>query len=223
MGELVREVPLFTRDDSRPEELLAYEWLVTNGLGGFASGTLAGVLTRRYHGLLVAALPAPLGRVVMLSRLEEQLELPSGAAVRLDGEERVGQLRLPAAGLLTRFRLESGLPVWRYEADGFVLERRLLLAHRQNTVYDRDRARRFLDGVIASLGEHGVGSVSEIFDAEEPHTPRGCVAQAWSVAEVLRAWVKTAPQADETRTGSTPTPEGFEGAAGRDRERAAEG
>jgi hypothetical protein len=44
------------------------EWLVTNGLGGFASGTVSGVVTRRYHGLLIAALPAPLGRFVMAGR-----------------------------------------------------------------------------------------------------------------------------------------------------------
>ncbi len=53
-------------------------------------------------------------------------------------------------------------------------------------------ARRFLDGFEAHLAEACVGSISEIFDAEPPHTPRGCVAQAWSVAEVLRALVKTA-------------------------------
>jgi predicted glycogen debranching enzyme len=52
-------------------------------------------------------------------------------------------------------------------------------------------ARRMLEGFAAHLAEAGIGSISEIFDAEEPFTPRGCVAQAWSVAEVLRAWVKT--------------------------------
>ncbi len=52
---------------------------------------------------------------------------------------------------------------------------------------DYTGARRFSEACI--------GSISEIFDAEEPFTPRGCVAQAWSVAEVLRCWVKTSPQA----------------------------
>src|SRR5574337_2149211 len=50
------------------------EWLVTNGLGGFASGTVAGLLTRRYHGLLVAALAPPLGRVLLVSKFEETAE-----------------------------------------------------------------------------------------------------------------------------------------------------
>ncbi|MEX2153126.1 MAG: amylo-alpha-1,6-glucosidase, partial [Gemmatimonadaceae bacterium] len=58
---------------------------------------------------------------------------------------------------------------------------------------DKAGARRFLDGLIAHLPDFGVGSIAEIFDAEPPYTPRGCVAQAWSVAEVLRCWVKTAP------------------------------
>ena len=56
---------------------------------------------------------------------------------------------------------------------------------------DRAGARRLLDGFANHLDEACVGSVSEIFDAEEPFTARGCVAQAWSVAEALRCWVKT--------------------------------
>src|SRR6476659_1442748 len=51
------------------------EWLVTNGLGGYAAGTVAGVMTRRYHGLLVASLPVPLGRTVMLNHLLERVRL----------------------------------------------------------------------------------------------------------------------------------------------------
>ena len=51
------------------------EWLVTNGIGGFASGTVAGLNTRRYHGLLLAALNPPLGRTMILARLDEQVTL----------------------------------------------------------------------------------------------------------------------------------------------------
>ena len=65
-------------DPSNTEANATREWLVTNGLGGFASGTVAGVITRRYHGLLIAALPAPLGRIVMLSHVAEQLRWPDG-------------------------------------------------------------------------------------------------------------------------------------------------
>ena len=55
----------------------------------------------------------------------------------------------------------------------------------------RREARRFLDGLLAHLDDYGVGSLAEIFDAEHPYTPRGCIAQAWSVAEVLRCYVRT--------------------------------
>jgi glycogen debranching enzyme len=57
---------------------------------------------------------------------------------------------------------------------------------------DRAGARRFLTRFADHFGEACIGSISEIFDAEEPYTPRGCIAQAWSVAEVLRSWLKTA-------------------------------
>ena len=58
---------------------------------------------------------------------------------------------------------------------------------------DRAGARRFLEGFVPHLGEACFGSISEVFDAVGPFTPGGCVAQAWSVAEVLRAWLATAP------------------------------
>ncbi|HYI92795.1 MAG TPA: amylo-alpha-1,6-glucosidase, partial [Bryobacteraceae bacterium] len=58
---------------------------------------------------------------------------------------------------------------------------------------DRAGARKFLAGFEHHLANEGaIGSLSEIFDAEEPYHQRGCVAQAWTVAEVLRCWVKTA-------------------------------
>ncbi len=57
---------------------------------------------------------------------------------------------------------------------------------------DRATARSFLEGFVSHLGEACIGSISEIFDADAPFTPRGCIAQAWSVAEVLRCWLKTA-------------------------------
>ncbi|MBW8874629.1 MAG: glycogen debranching enzyme family protein [Acidobacteria bacterium] len=119
-----------------PESLLTREWLIANGLGGYASGTLSGVPTRRYHGLLVAAQPAPLGRMLMLCQVDEVLRLPDGTIVRLGGEQRAGEEPVaPGAGHLAEFRLEWGLPVWTYEAGAFRLEKRVILAHRQNTVH----------------------------------------------------------------------------------------
>jgi predicted glycogen debranching enzyme len=132
---LVRRVTFDAEHLADPARLLSREWLVTNGLGGYAAGTLAGVITRRYHGLLIAALPAPLGRLVMMSQLGERLRLPSGRVVWLSGEERHGgTLYVEGANRLTEFRLEAGLPVWVYTIDGYVLEKRLLLPRFQNTV-----------------------------------------------------------------------------------------
>ena len=119
-----------------PDAVIGREWLVTNGLGGYASGTLAGVATRRYHGLLIAALPNPLGRMMMLNRVAEQIVLPDGSAATLGGQERAeGGLELPPLDSLRGFRLEAGLPVWEYQIGTVVVEKRIVLPARQNTVY----------------------------------------------------------------------------------------
>ena len=60
-------------------------------------------------------------------------------------------------------------------------------------VYAGILARRDVQSQLDELREHGIGTISEVFDAEQPWTPHGCIAQAWSVAEVLRCWIKTAP------------------------------
>jgi predicted glycogen debranching enzyme len=105
--------------------LVEREWLVANGIGGYAAGTLAGVITRRFHGLLVAGLRNPLGRTMMLNQLTEWLVLPDGKELALGG---------PRATSLSQFRLELGLPVWLHEVEGLRLEKRVYLPARQNTV-----------------------------------------------------------------------------------------
>ena len=100
------------RGDS-PDELAVREWLVTNGLGGYACGTIGGACIRRFHGKLIAALPAPLGRTMMLNHLEEWVE---DAELQLD-----------------EFRLECGVPVWRYTAGGVRFEKRVIMPYGQNT------------------------------------------------------------------------------------------
>ena len=118
------------------QRLVESEWLVTNGLGGYASGTVAGVNTRRYHGLLVAALPNPIGRLVMLNHVAERIALPDGRSTALGGEERVaGRLDPDVASRLKEFRLEAGLPIWQYQWEGMEVEKRLFMPHKQNTVY----------------------------------------------------------------------------------------
>lgn len=132
---LVRRLHFDDPHDARRDDLISREWLVTNGLGGYASGTLAGVPTRRYHGTLIAALPSPLGRTFLLGPLSEQIRLPSGATFRFGGGEFTGgRLQLDGSAQLREFRLENGLPVWRYELEGYVLEKRVMMPHMHNTV-----------------------------------------------------------------------------------------
>lgn len=122
--------------ESSRELLLNREWIVTNGLGGYASGSVSGAITRKYHGILIAALPAPLGRMVMWSHVSEFLRFGNDDLVSLGAEERAGgQLDLQGADYLREFRLEDGLPVWIYAVRDLVLEKRVLLPHLQNTVH----------------------------------------------------------------------------------------
>jgi len=131
----IRRVPWPPSGAASPDSLVTHEWLVTNGLGGYASGTVAGVITRRYHGLLIAALEAPLGRTVMLSHVAEQLRFPAGRRIEIGGRERTGDAPdAHGTGYLVEFRLEGGLPVWRYDIEGVVIEKRVFLRYMQNTV-----------------------------------------------------------------------------------------
>src|SRR5688572_20191769 len=95
------------------------EWLVTNRLGGYAGGTVGGGLTRRYPGQLIAALPTPFGRVVMLNYVMEQLRLPDGRIVPVAAVNRTdaGE-EFTASQYMTGFRLEEGLPVWQFDVEG---------------------------------------------------------------------------------------------------------
>jgi predicted glycogen debranching enzyme len=123
------------RGDPR-DDLLVREWLITNSLGGYASGTIGGANTRRFHGFLIAALPAPLGRTMMFNHLEEILEGPDDLCWRLSGDEHGGRgVVFPEDGTLEEFSLENGKPVWRFSGNGIRLEKRVLMPHLQNTAY----------------------------------------------------------------------------------------
>ena len=125
------EVSLRPAPRPRP---LGDEWLVTNGLGGYASGTISGACTRCYHGLLIAALPIPLGRTMMLNHLSVEIILPDGHVGELDREELPEESEADEAWL-GDFQLEAGLPVWRYQVGAYRLEKRVLMPHLQNTVF----------------------------------------------------------------------------------------
>jgi len=122
-----------------PALLRQREWLVTNGLGGFASGTLLGPATRRYHGLFVPNLAEPKGRYVMISRLDEEVLAGDVHALLGGAEYTDGRLGTQTHEYLRSFRFESLMPTWRFEIAGRVIERTLVMPHGRNTVYAQYR------------------------------------------------------------------------------------
>ena len=134
----------WTRNDPL-DALITREWLVTNGIGGYASGTIGGACTRRFHGYLIAALPAPRARTMMLNHLEESVVGPNSMCWKLSGDEHGGgkEVDFPEPDFLDEFVLENGLPVWRFSKNGIRIEKRVLMTHLQNSTYI---AYRFLEG-----------------------------------------------------------------------------
>ncbi|HKR37123.1 MAG TPA: amylo-alpha-1,6-glucosidase, partial [Steroidobacteraceae bacterium] len=120
--------------DRDPLELRHREWLVTNGLGGYASGTISGIHTRKYHGLFVPNLAAPKGRHVMISRCDESAGTSTGpvhlGGAEFEGDRFVGE----SHRYLQEFRLDHRIAVWTFELDDIVLEKSIVMPHNQNTV-----------------------------------------------------------------------------------------
>ena len=115
------------------EAAASREWLETNGLGGFACGTVAGVNTRRYHGLLIAAQNPPGGRMLLLSKMEETLII-GDRRIDLSTNEYGGAIHPEGYLLLTGFRL-APFPTWTFEVDGARLEKTVFMPHGSNTVH----------------------------------------------------------------------------------------
>jgi predicted glycogen debranching enzyme len=106
------------------------EWLETNGLGGFASSTVAGLNTRRYHGLLVAALQPPVGRAVLLSKLDETLVI-DGRRHDLSANQYPGAIHPEGFRYITGFRLDP-FPVVTYDVEGVVVEKSIWMIQGRN-------------------------------------------------------------------------------------------
>src|SRR5579863_8011347 len=113
------------------DQALRREWLETNGLGGFASSTIIGLNTRRYHGLLVAATKPPVGRVVMLSKLEETLFI-DGKRFDLSANRYPGVVHPQGFRYLKEFRLDP-FPVFTYEVEGIEIEKSVFMIHGENS------------------------------------------------------------------------------------------
>src|SRR3982751_2185537 len=116
---------------SNLDAALRREWLETNGLGGIASSTIAGLNTRRYHGLLVAAIKPPVERYVLLSKFEERL-LIDGEAFELSANRYPGVVHPRGFQYLKQFRLNP-FPEFTYEVQGVELKKSVFMVHGENT------------------------------------------------------------------------------------------
>ncbi|MCL4486928.1 MAG: amylo-alpha-1,6-glucosidase [Chloroflexi bacterium] len=119
------------------DQALSREWLVTNGIGGYASSSIAGANTRRYHGLLVAALDPPAARTVLLSKIDEEV-LVDGSTYRLGTNEYESGTIYPDGYLfLDRVESDGMIPTLFYRAGGFSLSKTVWMEQGQNTTYVR--------------------------------------------------------------------------------------
>jgi predicted glycogen debranching enzyme len=118
------------------------EWLVTNSIGGYASGTLSGLLTRRYHGLLIAALRPPLGRTLLLTKLDETATYHGHTYPLFANRWAGGQVQPAGFHYLERFHLEGTTPVWTFAWADALLEKRIWMQPGANTTYIRYDLRR---------------------------------------------------------------------------------
>src|SRR5438270_13817401 len=107
------------------------EWLDTNGIGGFASSTIIGLNSRRYHGLLVAATKPPVGRMVLLSKIEETLVI-GDRRFELSCNRYPGVVHPQGYAHFQQFR-QDPFPVFVYEVEGVVLEKSVFMVHGENT------------------------------------------------------------------------------------------
>ena len=118
------------------------EWLVTNGLGGFASGTIAGTLTRRYHGLLIAAFRPPVERTLLLTKIDETVGY-RGASYAIASNRWSGAYISPRGfTMIERFYLDGTTPVWEFALADALLEKRIWMEPGANATYVRYRSLR---------------------------------------------------------------------------------
>jgi predicted glycogen debranching enzyme len=113
------------------EEALSREWLETNGIGGFASATISGANSRRYHGILTAATKPPLGRITMLSKFEETLTIGENS-YELSANQFPNVVDPQGFKYLKSFRLDP-FPIWIFEVEGIEIEKKIFMLDGENT------------------------------------------------------------------------------------------
>jgi len=123
-------------EPARPALGTEREWLVTNGLGGFACGTVTGILTRRYHGLLIAALPEK-GRLLLVSKTDEILRYAGSDYALGANRWSSGAVEPQGFRFIEKFYLADSIPVWRFACADAILEKRVWMQDGANTTFIR--------------------------------------------------------------------------------------
>lgn len=152
---------------------LGKEWLETNGIGGFASSTIVGLNTRRYHGLLTAATRPPLGRFVLLSKLEESVIL-DGSRTELASNEYAGAIHPNGYEYLEEFRLDP-FPVFTFRVGGLAIEKRVFAVYGENTTVVQYQANQACEieirPLIAFRDYHSLTHRNDVLNAEVQISP----------------------------------------------------
>jgi len=141
---------------SNIESGLNHEWLVTNGIGGYASGSIVGAATRSYHGLLVAALHPPVERTVLVSKADEEITFSNGEVMKLGVNEYQGGTIDPSGyRYLEAVSLEGDIPCFSYRlSESLVLEKRVWMEYGQNTTYVQYTLHGVLEGGVTTTVQH---------------------------------------------------------------------
>ena len=167
------------------------EWLATNGLGGYACGTVAGANTRRYHAFLMASLAPPVERTLLVAKVEASVEYRAGR-YDLSANEFAGGAIEPRGYLhLESFAVRDGIPTWRYALEDALLEQRIFMAPGRNTAYlelclvrASAPARIELKPLVTYRDLHGQGRGARPFSAEAQGS--SCTVRAFAGARPCR-------------------------------------
>lgn len=153
--------------DSRGE-LCQKEWLITNGLGGYASSTLSFMNTRKYHGLLVASMEPPVDRMVLLSSLDEEIHI--GSIIHELSCHKYPDVVHPQGFSYIREFVDGPIPSWKYDVDGIQIVKTLFMEHGQNTVFIRYNINVPSEKGICRMRVHPLVSMRDFHELTRQHT-----------------------------------------------------
>ena len=174
-------------------QAISHEWFVTNGRGSYASGTVAGTNTRRYHGLLVAALHPPLGRTLLVAALDATVEPVAGASpIPLHVHEyHDGTVAPHGHRHIEAFALYDGIPTWTYGFAGGRLTRTVWMEHGRDITYVRYALAPESDPIVLRLAP--LCTFRDYHTLTQGHPDWRFVVEPGEAGVTLRAWPEAPP------------------------------